>query len=657
MSTRERWLSAKDNELSLELLNELLSSDSDELWIAAAAADRLVDDIPIQRAILSAGIRATEGAVERLKSSAYFSTTKDSTDDEDETSSSDEGDGSTGHVRDVDLVRIRLDLLRRRDLVDTYEAISKENAWNSLSDGVKDDNPAEDPWEAADAWDEDADPQASTGKSIPSPPVTLSEFLSSKLQYTALNLASSRRLEALRMILKHHAVELFPYRFRLMEAIPEHVHPSEYQDLLPSIDFGTNREPLPTETRWRTVLDWTETAEGQSILNGGKHRASEKSSQTTSAKDPLCAEPLSAAELAEWYRSRVEEIDSISGMVDVALALVQYGTAQGVPDLDELGEDLSLLTRLIYDTTGGGTNDTGDWTLERWKSLDSLAVVKAYLSGSTPATVAKDIKRLVLPYLFTMEARLERAGRADPSLSTRILHEYILSAPLHLSSAIFEASKLTIPIDQRIIKTNEDVARLALACLYGSEALDQWSTMSRIYECMPSWDKTEASEDEKDEADTTLSSLAAFVTPSATRPRCTPSDLFLFFAPLPAAALSRALDVLDVHLESGEIMARWNVPAPLRWFLQSANDKAEQRAWATRMARRVVDDNEAEAVENEAEWTSLMDNMLKLVGHGQGPLRGAFGLLTKEEVSRIFFGGLLSAGSKHICPSLQIPSL
>jgi neuroblastoma-amplified sequence len=340
-------------------------------------------------------------------------------------------------------------------------------------------------------------------------------------------------------------------------------------------------------------------------------------------------------------------------MVDIALAIIQHGASQGVPDLDELGEELSLLARLVYDAPqpyGGDIDD--DWTLAHWNAMDPTAVVRAYLAHSTSETVSKDIRKLVIPYLFVLESRAERLGHPDPTLPNSLLYEYILSAPLDLTAAIFEASKPTLPAAQRLIRNDEDIARLALACLYGSECLDEWTTMSRIFECLPAWDISRG-KNEADEADTTIASLGAFVTPSTSHPRCTASDLLVFFNPLPVSSLSRALDILDVHLESGEILARWNVPAPLRWFLHSNNDAAEQRAWANRMARRAG--GPGDHLDTREDWDWLLKDMLKLSGTGESGLKGAFGLLHRKEVIRIFFGGLLSTGSKclsHLYPML-----
>lgn len=355
-------------------------------------------------------------------------------------------------------------------------------------------------------------------------------------------------------------------------------------------------------------------------------------------------DPLSAEELSSWYQRRVEGIIESTGMIDIVLTLIQHGASHNIPHLDELGEDLSLLSRLVYDVPGG--NEPGeDWTLTRWRATDAPAIVRAYLAHSTPSSLPKDIVRLVMPYLFVLESRAERAGKPDPKLPNRLLHDYILKAPLELVLSIFEASKPTLPVAQRIIKQDDDMVRLALACLYGSDSLREWPTMSGIFECLPVWD-IPTDDDQEDAADTTITSLGAFVTPSTTQPRATPSDLLVFFNPLPLSSLSRALDILDVHLESGEIFSRWSVPAPLRWFLQSSNNAAEQRAWANRMARRAGGPNDQLTTLEDWQW--LLEDMLKLAGETK--IKGALGLLTRDEIVRIYFSGLLSTGSKSsIC--------
>src|SRR5204862_912572 len=101
------------------------------------------------------------------------------------------------------------------------------------------------------------------------------------------------------------------------------------------------------------------------------------------------------------------------------------------------------------------------------------------------------------------------------------------------------------------------------------------------------------------------------------------------FKPLPSASLSRALDILDVHLESGEIMARWGTPTPLRWLLQSHRDTTEQRAWATRMVRR--SGSRGVEVKTQEDWGYLLMDTLKLTETEETGLKGAFGLLSRNE--------------------------
>ncbi len=251
-----------------------------------------------------------------------------------------------------------------------------------------------------------------------------------------------------------------------------------------------------------------------------------------------------------------------------------------------------------------------------------------------------------------LEAKAERTQKPDPALPTRILYDYVLTTTLENVAAIFEASKPTYPAAQRIIKNDEDMVRIALASLYSSDSLDEWTTMSRIFECLPVWDISHNDDEDTGEAaDTTVNSLGSFVTPRTNQPHCTANELMLFLQPLPLPSLSRLLDILDVHLESGEILSRWSIPAPLRWFLQGSDNINEQRAWANRMARRAGGNNDR--LDGIDDWEWLLADMLKLTGNGDSSARGAFSLLSKEEVSSIFLSGLLSTGSEFyfILPS------
>jgi hypothetical protein len=263
---------------------------------------------------------------------------------------------------------------------------------------------------------------------------------------------------------------------------------------------------------------------------------------------------------------------------------------------------------------------------------------------------------MVLPYLHVLALRAERSGRPDPSTVERQLVDTLLTMPLDLCLAVFEQSKATLPKADRIIQDDLVVARLALALLYGTDATSaspangKWSTRSAIFECLPVWDISGRDpEDDAELTSTTLDSIAAFVRPSPAQPRPPqPTDLMMFFAPLPFASLSRALDILDVHLESGEILARWDTPVEMRFLLQSARDATEQMDLLKRMVKRASErkyDVRRKRDEDER-WDRLWSDLLRLNGSGDQLLRGAFGIVDGADIMRVYLGGILRSGSR-----------
>lgn len=518
------------------------------------------------------------------------------------------------------LVGLRATLLDRQHRLAVYARLFGSPTEQSDEDSIE----IDDPW-ADVASTSSAEPAviAASTTMVQTPSVPLSTFLSSHIVQLGVALAASGDTASLRQFYEQYAAELYPYRFAILDALPLHVSPQELDGVLPIIDSVTGTE--------KKVPSITSTSSIDEILE--HHALSVPIDCPTSA-------PLSTAQLSNWYLARINRIES-ELLIDLALDWCHFALPRGAQDLQDTARDLGFLIKLVYETASGGQV----CGLQEWRGMDDYARVRAYLDGSSPATLAGDMRRLAVPYLESLE---------DAEGKRRLLQRYTLEAPLERSLAIFEASKATLPIRQRIIDNDVDVARLALARLYGDDSVDKWDVKSSIFECLPVWDVAGDELDEETSREvtaTTLESLASFMQPSATRPAPGPTDLLLFFEPLPFVALSRALDILDVHLESGEILAKWDVPAPLRTFLQTAFDREEQRRWAVRAARQG-----GRGFDDEDEWVSLMDDMIKLSGGGEGLLRGAFGLLGKEEVLKIFFGGVLSAGREFLicCGDLRL---
>lgn len=486
---------------------------------------------------------------------------------------------------------------------------------------------------------------SASGPSRPPSQPRLSSFLSEPLADMASSLAAFGSIGELGQVCRRHSDELWSTRTRLLEAIPEWLEPEEYIWLLPSVDSNGLEALWSDLTPWRSVRDWCELIPSASLA----------SPTTTSRR--------TSGELTAYYVSHIEGVASL-GFINTALSLVQHGASKGIVGLDELGEELSLLSKLVYDRPArASTLSSGheDLTLSYWRSLEPLQVVRAYLAQSSPSNLASTIRQLVLPYLSVLESRLERAGESDPNLTTRLLYEYVLSLSsnsrdLDLLGAIFDSSKPTLAKSSRIIKDDEDLAKIAIASLYGSCATDELSivAMGKIFECLPAFSDSIATSS----TDVDLFALA-------TRPTsnfASPHAIFAALSEATSSSLSYALDLLDLHLSQLETFSRYSSPTPLSWFLTSHRSETAQRAWATRLARTASTGGgghrgNAAEFESEDEWMGLGEVLRDLTDsqgedeNGGGEKKGmgkAFWLLAEEEIWRIFFGGLLGAGREPL---------
>lgn len=530
------------------------------------------------------------------------------------------------------------------------------------------------------AQDDDGSDEAGDGDPELPPPPSLGSSLSTPLALTALSLASLAALPELCLLCSLHSQQLWPHRARIVETVPLWVDPQAYTDLLPEVEpaaDGKERAEWTEVQPWRTEADWSE--------------------QAPFALEPPPAEPRSAADIRTWYLGRINAHVE-AGFVEEALSLIQHGAARNVTGLEETGEDVSLLARLMYDRPepeygARSVADEEPWSLERWHALTPLQAIQAYTATCSTANLAQTIKHLVMPYLYVLQARSERrrsstfeAGLDSPSASTAtdFLYQYILSLPtrsaaqpsapsgLQLFLAIVEASIPTLPSAQRLVSSDTDLARFALAALYGAGKAGATNeaaiVMSRVFECLPAFDSPQSTRNAQERAKVDL-----FVLGGASSAAPSPSAIFEALSHASPSELSSHLDTLDLHLSQLETFLRYSSPpssSGLAWFLSSYGNRAAQSQWATRLARtastggggRSGDDGE---FESEDEWIGLMEFMADATGVAQpseGELdretaveRGlgrAFHLLTRNEVLRIFFGGLLAAGRKWCSPLL-----
>ncbi|CAH7667189.1 secretory pathway protein Sec39-domain-containing protein [Phakopsora pachyrhizi] len=453
--------------------------------------------------------------------------------------------------------------------------------------------------------------------------ISFPEFYRMEIQHLAQIFALTLQLDRLRHLISTERVELEPSE--IVDLIPLHARPSDlsYGEDLIALLPRPKVYPFPTTSKFN-ILSFI--FEEERFI------------------DPEPKTSLDVQQLTDWYLRRVRAIDDYTGCVDAALEFVQHGAAAGVTGLELIAEDLSLLAKLLYEAPHSETFDCYSWSLRDWETKSTEEILSSYLGGSSPSSLITDIQRLALPYLSVVESR--RARLSDPGAESTIpdaLRNWALSQSKNLTLLfpLIKSSSPTLKNPQRIIKSNEELARVAIACLYSSPTVDDWDCMGHIYECMPAFPEAEPPPDGFDSAQ--------FLCDQLSRPGLLSDDksahkLYDSLLEVNDGCLSVILDALDEHLISAEMLATWNVPIRLAELVtRFYGSKAQQEQLASRIARQ---EGTAE-IEEEEEWESIMEAMVELSKPGR-----ALNLLDGTQVIRLFFSGLLSSGKFNIAKSL-----
>lgn len=189
----------------------------------------------------------------------------------------------------------------------------------------------------------------------------------------------------------------------------------------------------------------------------------------------------------------------------------------------------------------------------KFHQMTSLQRLTLALRQSTPSTIAADLQRAaqVLDLFGPLHSGVDvsehddlkhadSAAPADPSAARSVLHEYLLqraNKDLGLVAAVMAASKLTLPVDRRLITKRNLLLRIALDCAYRctESSADTWARMSDIFECLPARGE-------------------------GLTGRETPQELE------DNALLDSKVDEFDKHLTAAELLSKYHVTKPLQFF-------------------------------------------------------------------------------------------
>ncbi|KAJ1561528.1 hypothetical protein HK405_003633, partial [Cladochytrium tenue] len=416
-------------------------------------------------------------------------------------------------------------------------------------------------------------------------------FLGQSILDVARDAAARGHVYALDVLFTRHGATLLPFRLPVLSLLPLGMDPALYRALLPAIDAASGCElPWPI-VPWRSQPDWIETNDGAAALLEAGLQEEEDDDEEDEAEASMSVDlfakhpqPLTADELTSWFVARIVSIETSSGLVDYAVALCKIAVAnvnQASRGLSELLHHLSTLSDLVYGC-GHVLLDLG-----AVRSMDCAAVVDAFLiqSGSDaphldPDEYAWRLRTYVLPFC----SRAAKLGAPESELNGSIDAALIRASKLNLDfpARVFEMSRDSLPIEDRIISSDVRLASLIIDCAYAAEGAGcSLETYNLLVRCLPKsiTDRNSAKENADPEF---LSSLA------------------------------ERMSLLVVHVDALGILNKYKLQSTLRHFLDpEARTEAHQKQTLLRMARVYCNTSAS-----DAEWLVLMDDLIYGAGLG-----------------------------------------
>lgn len=556
---------------------ELIKLVKDDVWVANTCLDTCVNTTELQKEILALGQQRINTLTQPIIATLTSQQTELS-------------------AKDKTLLRTRLYYFQYSDRLETFNKI-----WSSLSSSL----------------------HQQTGDA--SFATAYAQFRDVNLIAQAIEYARSENHVALDAIFMHHGQHVLPQRLFILSQIPETTDPSSFD--LPHVTH--DHEDAWLEEPWRKEKDIVEEKWVQDLIH---LEVQEEKDYLTRLDESIQATdyPTSSKVIADWYMDRAHAADKI-GLSSTALEISRYAQVMGVTDIESKVSEYEWLSKYVYVARSSSPNDEDFVDLEKFQQMSSYEILQGLLSSTNTSCIVDDMIRLALPWI---EVSRKRSKAKDKEKEEFLLYRWILETAVvdqHLDwcCAIFEMSKPSIPIEDRIIKDDLDLSRLVLAIVYSSDGSMEY--LVRLFECLPIFSDIMENKDEPVDM-ASITELAD-----------TPMGLFLELQKVGAFGLTQMMDTLQNHLGSAEVLARYHASVPLSWYLHDQSGDA-QRQLCIRMSSQAAGGVESGGAQfdRDDDWRELLDDMLRLCDEGQG----IFGKLNPAEILEIFFSSLLRCGRK-----------
>ncbi|KAK1272141.1 hypothetical protein QJS04_geneDACA006154 [Acorus gramineus] len=312
-----------------------------------------------------------------------------------------------------------------------------------------------------------------------------SKFRVSPLSEAAIALAESGKLGALNLLFKRHPYTLAPSILDILSAIPETVPVQSYGQLLPGM--------IPPNTGFLRDGDWVECEKMVHYIKKFLKGCNSKMDVKTEIilKHLMGLVWPSVSDLAAWYKNRIRDIDSLSGQLDNCLSMADFACRGGITEMQQFRDDIFYLHQLIY-SDGCDDEIHFNMSLTMWEQLSEYDKFKAILDEATEDTVMARLREKALPFMrnclharasacdaqMTEQQHFVDCERGDSFLS-RWLKEITAENKLDICFKIIEDGCTDLGSDG-IFQDEVESVDLTLDCIYLCTATDRWNAMSLL---------------------------------------------------------------------------------------------------------------------------------------------------------------------------------
>ncbi|XP_042982189.1 MAG2-interacting protein 2 [Carya illinoinensis] len=433
------------------------------------------------------------------------------------------------------------------------------------------------------------------------------EFRVMPIDEAAITLAESGKIGALNLLFKRHPYSLTPSMLTILAAIPETVPIETYGQLLPG------RSP-PTSVAVREE-DWVECEKMVNFINSLPKNYELGIQIRTEPMVKRClgwAWP-STIELSRWYMNRARDIDSFTGQLENCLCLLDFAYRRGIHELQQFFDDVSYLHQLIYSDDSDGELSIR-MSLAQWEQLSDHDKFKMMLKGVKEENVVKQLRDKAIPFMQNrFKAASDSLGQAtdnhllvdynnDESFLVRWMKEIALENKLDMCLVVIEEGCGDMVVEEGwndfqgndFFKDEAEAVDCALQCIYMCTVTDRWSTLAAILSKLPQIQGT------------------------TTR----------------AEGLKRRLKLAEGHIEAGRLLAFYQVPKPMSFFLEAHSDGKGVKQILRLILSKFIRRQPGHA---DNDWANMWRDIMSL-------REKAFPFLDLEYMLMEFCRGLLKAG-------------